>query len=115
MSGVRNMVAPTTMSMNWAVGSGTSASVVARATMTNANSPPCPSSSPISTACPRLKPKRWAMATMSIDLIANRPTTERRIHKGSVRISVTSMIMPTDMKKSPSSSPLNGSMFTSIS
>ena len=81
---------------------------------TKANSPPGPSSRPISTATGQDRRKSLARPMISSDLTAIRPTTAPSSKSGSRNSSRTSMSMPTVKKKIPSSRPLNGSMVASI-
>src|SRR3569832_534948 len=80
-----------------------------------ANSPPCPSSSPPSTARPQEKPPMRNRAASTPDLIANRPATDSGIHSGDCATARMSMPMPTDMKNRPMNKPLNGSTVISTS
>src|SRR5579883_2874839 len=75
---------------------------------TKANSPPGPSSKPISTATGQDSRNNLPRPITNSALTATRPTTATRTKIGSASNSRTSISIPTVKKKMPSSSPLNG-------
>ena len=77
---------------------------------TKANSPPCESSTANSRRCLVVMPKSRAVIHKVIILMVKKPATSRATVKGLLTSKPKSIDMPTEIKKSPSSSPLNGSI-----
>ena len=81
---------------------------------TKANSPPGPSSSPVSIAAGIGTRNSRARPMIRMALMPIRPTTDASSQIGSRASSRKSMFMPTVKKNTPSSRPLNGSMVVSM-
>ena len=81
---------------------------------TKANSPPGPSSRPVSIAAGQGTRNSRARPMMRAALMAIRPATEASSQNGSRASSRRSIPMPTVKKNRPSSSPLKGSMVVSM-
>ena len=82
---------------------------------TKANSPPCASSRMKSGRSARGMPAVRAMTQSTAPLMSNRPAIRPKTAYGLVMSTAKSTLMPTAMKNSPSSRPLNGSTAASIS
>ena len=81
---------------------------------TKANSPACASNSATSAAAPRGTPKARATTNRIAAFALIKTMTPAAIHPASAAMTPTSILVPTVMKKMPSSSPLNGSRSTSM-
>ena len=108
------MVSEVTASMKLETTPFRSPSAVARPRATKANSPPGPSSRPVSIAAGRGTRNSRARPAISAALMATRPITEAKSHTGSRASSRKSRPMPTVKKNTPSSRPLKGSMVVSM-
>ena len=108
------MVRDVTASVKLAADGVTSWAAVATPMTTKANSPPGPSSRPVSIAASRGTRNRRASPKISAALTPIRPITHARSNSGACASSRKSMFMPTVKKNRPSSRPLNGSMVVSI-
>ncbi len=97
-----------------ATGPGSSFSADAMPMLTKANSPPGPSSAPVSTDVRQLARKKLARATKIASFSAIRPATAPSSRPGSCKNSRKSIFMPTVKKNTPSNKPLNGSMAASM-
>ncbi len=108
------MVSEVTASVKLAIGGAIMPSAVAMPMATKANSPPGPSSRPVSIAAGQGTRNSRASPMMRAALMAIRPATEASSQNGSRASSRRSIPMPTVKKNRPSSSPLKGSMVVSM-
>ena len=113
-SGISAMVSEVTASVKLAIGGAMMPSAVAMPMATKANSPPGPSSRPVSIAAGQGTRNSRARPMTRAALMAIRPATEASSQNGSRASSRRSIPMPTVKKNRPSSSPLKGSMVVSM-
>ncbi len=114
-SGIAIMVSVTATVVRCATGAGRTPAVAAWPTRTKANSPLGPSSSAISVATPRGSLNKRPRPNTMPALMTTVPQQIASRIPGRSTTADRSSPTPIDTKKSPSNSPLKGSMVTSIS
>ena len=107
-SGVNAMVTDATVSTRLTKRASTKPTAAAMPIPTKANSPPGPSSKPVSTATGHDKRKNLPKTISSTAFRAINPTTPPTSKSGSRNTSRKSTFIPTVKKKMPSKRPLNG-------
>ena len=112
-SGMVAMVRAVTNSNTWAVSDASKCSPLATETMTKANSPPGPSSKPACRLCAQFSPKARANPVTTSSFKSTTQAIAVETRKGHVPKVRMSRLIPTEIRKTPTARPLNGSIVTS--
>jgi hypothetical protein len=107
------MLSATEAMRRFAISGVSTASLVAKERSTKANSPPCARANANRNKSLVRSRNQRPSARRTRNFTATMPKTICEIAAGCRAMSAKSMLAPTEMKKSPSSNPLNGSMSAS--